>query len=83
MTKQRSKSQIIAQILDLCQGDGASKTMIVYQVNLNFRTVMTYLNLLLKKDLLETIKGDRPIYKTTPAGGRALETLRSAEEICS
>ena len=82
MSQKRSKDQIVAQILDLCH-DGASKTKIVYQVNLNFRTVVTYLNLLLEKGLLEAIQGDRPIFKTTKAGEKALKTLLDAEAIYS
>jgi predicted transcriptional regulator len=39
MQEKRSKDQIKAQILALCQEDGANKTRIVYQVGLNFRTV--------------------------------------------
>jgi len=82
MPPKRNKEQIIAQILDLCKDD-ASKTRIVYLVNLNFHTVNVHLELLQKKGLIEATKGDMTIYKTTPAGERALETLRSAEEICS
>jgi predicted transcriptional regulator len=84
MPHKRSKEQIIAQILDLCQGEGANKTKIVYQVNLNFKTVNGYLDSLLKKGLLEAIPGDRnPTYRTTPAGEEALEILQKAEEITS
>ena len=83
MPHKRSKEQIIAQILDLCQGEGANKTKIVYQVNSNFRTVMTYLDLLLKKDLLEVIPGYPIIYKTTSEGEIALESLKAVEAVFS
>ena len=83
MPARRSKDLIVAQILALCQGDGASKTRIVYQVNLNFHTVNVYLDLLVKKGLIEATQGDRPIYKTTPKGERALESLREVEAIYS
>jgi len=83
MPHKRSKEQIIAQILDLCQGEGANKTKIVYQVNSNFRTVMTYLDLLLKKDLLEVIPGNPIIYKTTAEGEIALESLKAVEAVFS
>ena len=43
----RSKHTIISQILGICR-DGASKTRIVYQANLNFRTVNPYIELLIK-----------------------------------
>ena len=48
----RSKDAIISQVLDICM-NGASKTRIVYQANLNFRTVIPYIELLTKNELLE------------------------------
>jgi len=83
MPEKRNKDQINAQILALCQGDGASKTKIVYQVNLNFKTAKGYLDLLLEKGLLEAIEGDRTIYRTTPEGERALKCLKAVEAIFS
>ena len=82
MAQKRSKDQIIAKILDTCM-DGANKTKIVYQANLNFRTVNRPLGLLLKKGLIEATQGDRPIYRTTQAGTHAMDTLRRAEKIYS
>ncbi len=82
MAQKRSKDQIIAKILDTCM-DGANKTKIVYQANLNFRTVKRPLDLLQEKGLLEAIQGEMVLYRTTPEGSRALETLRKAEEIYS
>jgi predicted transcriptional regulator len=83
MTKKRSKDQLMAQILTLCQGDGAIKTRIVYQVGLNFKTVMPYLSLLTKKGHIETEVRDMTIYRTTQKGMQALEALRVVEEIYS
>ena len=83
MSSKRSKDRIMALILDLCQGDGASKTRIVYQVNLNFNTASVHLDLLQKKELLEASQGNRPIYRTTPKGEQAMECLRKAEAIYS
>jgi predicted transcriptional regulator len=37
MPAKRSKDQIVLEILRECLEDGASKTRIVYQVNLNFK----------------------------------------------
>ena len=83
MQQKRSRDQIITQILDLCQGNGVSKTKIVYQGNLNFRSVNPYLDLLLQKGHLDAIQKGRTIYKTTQAGKQALEILLKAEEIYS
>jgi predicted transcriptional regulator len=83
MQEKRNRDQIKAQILSLCQEDGASKTRIVYQVNLNFKTVREHLDLLIEKGLLEIVPGQHPIYKTTSAGERALEHHRAIEAIYS
>jgi hypothetical protein len=42
----RSRQEIITQILEICM-NGASKTKIVYQANLNFKMVNPYLDLLI------------------------------------
>ena len=47
----RSKDLIISQILLVC-AKGANKTKIVYQANLNFRTVDPYLKLLMERGLI-------------------------------
>jgi len=83
MAQKRSKDEIISKILCLCQGDGLIKTQIVYQANLNFRTVNRPLDLLLRKGYLEATEGDRPIYRTTSAGERAIVALREARAIYS
>jgi predicted transcriptional regulator len=83
MKEKRSKDQIRAQILASCQEDGASKTRIVYQVNLNFKTAKGHLDLLLEKGLLEAIPGENIIYKTTEKGEQALEHHRAIEAIYS
>jgi predicted transcriptional regulator len=83
MQEKRNRDQIKAEILALCQEDGASKTRIVYQVNLNFKTAKGHLDLLLEKGLLEAIPGDHIMYKTTEKGERALEHHRAIEAIYS
>ena len=83
MQGKRSRDQIKAQILALCQEEGANKTRIVYQVGLNFKTVNGYLDLLLEKRLLEAIPGAYIMYKTTEKGEGALESHRAIEAIYS
>jgi predicted transcriptional regulator len=75
--------QIKSQILALCQEDATSKTRIVYQTNLNFKTAKEHLDLLLEKGLLEAIPGERIMYKTTKKGERALESHKAIEAIYS
>jgi len=76
----RSKDQLIAQILELCLQSGAVKTRIVYQVNMNFNTVGPYLDLLIRKGLIEATPSKYPIYKTTLKGKMALDNLRAIGE---
>jgi predicted transcriptional regulator len=74
-TMKRSRQVIISQILEICI-NGASKTKIVYQANLNFRTINPYLELLIKNDLIR-VNGERVIlYETTPKGLRLLEDIK-------
>ena len=74
----RSKDAIITQVLDICV-DGASKTRIVYQANLNFRTVIPYIDLLIKNGLLESTCNSSIIYKTTPKGAKLLRDFKSIQ----
>jgi predicted transcriptional regulator len=83
MQEKRNRDQIKAEILALCQEDGASKTQIVYQVNLNFKTVREHLDLLLDKGLLEAVPCGHIMYKTTEKGERALESHKAIEAIYS
>jgi predicted transcriptional regulator len=70
----RSQGEIVAQILDACKA-GANKTRIVYQENLNFRTVDPYWETLIKNDLIEVRPGKYTSYETTQKGSNLLETI--------
>jgi predicted transcriptional regulator len=75
----RSRGEIVAQILDVCKA-GANKTRIVYQANLNFRTVDPYLETLIKNDLIEVRPGKYISYETTQKGSNLLETIGQVNE---
>jgi predicted transcriptional regulator len=75
----RNKTMIISEILNICL-DGASKTKIVYQANLNFRTVNPYLKLLIKKDLLLAKNEPRMLYETTNKGKVLLENYNRIKD---
>jgi len=77
----RNKDQIIAQILEICLKPGVTKTHVVYQSNLNFKSVMPYLSLLIGSGLLEMVQGEFAIYKTTPKGKRALKAFSAIEKM--
>ena len=77
MTK-RSRHTIISQILEICR-DGASKTRIVYQANLNFRTVNPYIDLLIKNDLITIKQGKGLLYETTENGKALSENFKQID----
>lgn len=75
----RSREEIFAQILNVCK-NGASKTRVVYQVNLNFRTVGPYLEALIRSELIEVRQGRNVLYETTQKGASLLETIGRVNE---
>ena len=75
----RDKTQIMAAILNTCI-NGANKTRVVYQANLNFKTVNPYLDTLVGKGFLDVKQGTRILYETTDKGTELLETLVNIEE---
>ena len=72
----RNKHQIISEILEICR-NGANKTKIVYQANLNFRMVNPYLKVLIEKHLINLDQGE---YQTTPHGMNLLESINQVTE---
>jgi predicted transcriptional regulator len=70
----RSRHTIILQILTLCK-NGASKTRIVYQGNLNFKTGNFYINILMKNGLINIEDGSPQKYQTTSKGVNLLNSL--------
>ncbi len=74
----RSRDMIISQILDIC-ANGASKTRIVYQANLNFRTVNPYIELLTKNGLIDIKEGSTVLYETTQKGVDLLENFKQIQ----
>lgn len=75
----RSREEILAQILNTCQ-EGASKTRVVYQANLNFKTVNFYLETLIGNNLLEVRTGKNVLYETTQKGANLLESINRISE---
>jgi predicted transcriptional regulator len=74
----RSREEVIEKILEICR-EPATKTKVVYQVNLNFRTVNPYLDLLTKSSLLEInrIGDSSAVYRITPKGAEALGHIKA------
>jgi predicted transcriptional regulator len=76
----RNREEIISQILNVCM-DGAIKTRVVYQSNLNFKTVEPYLYLLVKNNLLEVQHGKKKLYETTKKGENLLKAMDSVNRL--
>ena len=77
MGQKRFKDQILCSILKVC-GGGANKTQIVYSCNMNFHTVVPYLDMLVRNGLVEREEGRILRYRTT---GRGMQALRHFQEI--
>ena len=73
----RDRMEIMVSILNTCSR-GANKTRIVYQANLNFRTVNPYLDLLEENGLIQVTGNENKLYKTTSKG---LELINDAYNI--
>ena len=68
LSKKRTNDLIISEILRACE-EGAGKTKIVYQANLNFKMAESYLDNLRRNGFIETFNnGTRTVFKTTPKG---------------
>jgi predicted transcriptional regulator len=73
----RNRDEIVSKILSICIG-AACKTRIVYQANLNFRTVSPYLDLLIKSNMIEVRRDQRIHYETTQKG---IDLMKSINQI--
>jgi predicted transcriptional regulator len=80
MGLKRSKEAIICKILEIC-ANGATKTAIVYQGNLNFHTVEPYLDRLKRENLIEQLQQKRTRYKTTQKGRETVEAMNRISQI--
>ena len=78
----RNRNEIISEILNICI-KGSSKTRVVYQANLNFRTVDPYLQLLIKNELIKVQQGRHAIYETTEKGICLMNTINQVNNTLS
>ncbi len=78
----RNRIEIISQILDTCV-NGANKTRIVYQANLNFRSIDNYLGDLIKNDLIKVCQEEQVIYRLTPKGVELLKKVNMVNDMLS
>jgi predicted transcriptional regulator len=73
----RSRTEIVAMILDAANKGGETKTKIMYFAFLSYNQVKEYLSVLIESNLIEYLDGTR-IYKTTEKG---LNYLKMNNEI--
>lgn len=76
----RTKEEIIVTILETCL-IGANKTIIVYKSNLNFATVVPYLDSLLKNGFITMIQDTHIKYRTTNKGKELLSGLKEIHKL--
>ena len=73
----RSRTEIVSNILDAADGEGETKTKIMYFAFLSYTQVHEYLSILIENNLIEYIDGTQT-YKTTEEG---LHFLKMHNEI--
>ena len=74
--KYRSRTEIVAMILDAANG-GTTKTRIMYKAFLSYAQLKEYLSVLVENNLIEYLDGIQ-VYKTTEKG---LKFLKMHSEI--
>jgi predicted transcriptional regulator len=80
MNHHRSRSEIIASILEVANGNRVRLTEILYKTFLAHGYLREYLVLLVEKDLIEYLQGERT-YKTTAKGMRLLRIFTEMREL--
>ena len=72
MSRSVSKDEIIYRILKSCKGRGIKITNISGSSKVGFEILPKYINLLVENDLIEVVKIEAVLYKTTKKGIEAL-----------
>jgi len=79
--KHRDRLDIIADILKAANGKPVRKTYLMYKCNLSFKQLKSYLNFMLKKELLQEIvthkSGKATVFQITQKGQTFLKTYRA------
>jgi predicted transcriptional regulator len=66
--KKCCKDEIIYKILKACKGRGIKISKIAGSSDLDFKILPKYINLLVENDLIEIVKIEAVLYKTTEKG---------------
>ena len=78
-TVRRGRIEIIASILQAAK-EGAIKTRLMYQSNLDFRGIDKYLDFLISKKFLDKKDSGKTTYRTSQKGLEFLETYGKLHE---
>lgn len=79
-TKHRSRTDILARILQSANGHPVTKTRLLYDAYLSSEQLKDYLHFVIKNGLLELQKGTAT-YRTTAKGMMFLELYEEMDEI--
>ena len=63
------------------RGGGVNKTQIVCSCNLNFHSVVPYLDLIINNGLAKRVEGEQILYRITPKGKKALRHMQALEKL--
>ena len=78
--KYRSRTDIVTQILDAANGNGANKTRIMYKAYLSYAQLKEYLSILITNGLLEENQAEK-LYKTTEKGIKFMRVYCHMDEL--
>jgi predicted transcriptional regulator len=65
--KYRSRTEIVSNILDAANGEGETKTKLMYKAYISYNQLKEYLTILIENNLIEYLDGTRR-FKTTEKG---------------
>jgi predicted transcriptional regulator len=77
--KYRSRTDIVAQILDAANG-GSTKTRIMYKAYLSYAQLKEYLAVLIENGLVEYKEGEQK-YRTTEKGIKFMQVYRHMDDL--
>ena len=80
IVRHRSRTDILAQILEAVADGGAAKTKIMYKAFMSYAQLKEYLIVMLSNDLLNYVEGEK-LFRITEKGKRFLDIYNNAGEI--
>jgi len=85
LSKRRSSFQITVDVLNAIHKGETKPTRIMYAANLSWTTLQSTLDLLLRKDYVEEVKGpgSSKLYYVTPSGLNVLKFCHQIEKLVS